>query len=138
MTRPFAFVVPAVAILAACSPPPGVGPAASLRCDAAGAGKSVYIDIEYAPGGMPSATPDPCVISRGTQVEWRGPDGSAQAFEIRYKRANPMPSIPRGRLASKQVGNRQAASGRADAAPGTYDYAIRAGSQERDPAIIIR
>ena len=138
MTRPSVLVLPFALLLGACSQPPGEGPPATVRCDAAGAEEAVYVEIAYAPDGMPIATPYACTVARGTTVEWRGPDGAAQAFEIRFKRGNAMPSVPGGRLQSKGAGTRQVARGRADAAAGRYDYAIRSGSKERDPAIIIR
>ncbi|WP_133478140.1 hypothetical protein [Cognatilysobacter segetis] len=139
MTRPLVLAVPIGLLLAACSRPPGAGgAAAAVRCDAAGAANAVFIEIAYAPDGMPVATPDTCSVARGTDVEWRGPDGTPQAFEIRFKRGNAMPASPEGRVHSAAAGARQVARGRADAAPGRYDYAIRSGSKERDPAIIIR
>jgi len=131
-------MVPAAALaLAACTRPPD-NAAAAKRCDAPDAGNEVYVDVAYDGDGMPSVAPDPCVVVRGTQVEWRGPERSAQAFEIRFKNANPAPSAPRGHVPSKGQGSRQAAWARIDAAPGRYDYGIKAGSKERDPAIIIR
>ncbi|TZF91165.1 hypothetical protein [Cognatilysobacter lacus] len=142
MNRPFALVPLAVIALSGCTraptTPPASGEATVLRCDAPGAGDRVYIDIAYAPDGMPMAMPDTCTVASRTNVEWRGPDGNSQAFDIRFKNANPVPSAPDGQLHSKAGRARQQAWGDVQAAPGRYDYAIRAGSKERDPAIIIR
>jgi hypothetical protein len=138
MKRPLAIVPLAALALAGCARTPDTGTAAEARrCDQAGAGNDVYIELAYAPDGMPVATPDTCAVARGAGVEWRGPDGTAQAFDIRFKRANPIPAAPVG-LHSKADHARQVAWGRIEATPGRYDYAIRSGSKERDPAIIIR
>jgi hypothetical protein len=138
MNRSIALIPFAALALAGCARPPEGGGAAARRCDVAGPGVDVYVELAYAPDGMPIATPDTCTVTRGAGVEWRGPDGNPEPFEIRFKRANPIPAAPQGQLRSKAAHARQVAWGRVDAATGRYDYGIRAGSKERDPAIIIR
>lgn len=136
--KPHVLAPATLAFVAACSPGTEPPPGAAVRCGDAAASSRVFIEIAYAADGMPSATPDECSVAPGTRVEWRGPAGDGRGFDIRFKRENPVPAAPGGVLRSGAADGRQVAAGVLGPTRGRYPYAIRAGSKERDPAIIIR
>ncbi|CAN5662004.1 hypothetical protein BH23PSE2_BH23PSE2_02350 [soil metagenome] len=104
---------------------PGARPGTATR---------VWIRIDYARDGRPSAVPENCHVARGTEVVFRA---NGAPFEIAFKQQSPAgPSAPR-QLPSRAEQGMQKARVRA-AGPGTeYRYGIRANGIEVDPAIII-
>ncbi len=99
-----------------------------------GAATRVWIRIDYARDGRPSAMPENCHVARGTEVVFRA-DGAP--FEIAFKQQSPGgPSAPR-QLPSRAEQGMQKARVRAAGQGAEYRYGIRANGIEVDPAIII-
>lgn len=104
-------------------------------CSVARTGE-VYIQIGYAPSGMPVVNPDRCHVDPGTRITWRGPDNDQRGFVIEFKAASASEQ-GQGRIASEAGRDRSKASIVAKRARGSYAYSIWANGKELDPQIII-
>ncbi|MGY0620001.1 hypothetical protein [Lysobacter sp. A378] len=104
--------------------------------DSAGAA-AVHIDLEY--DGNAVSTPDAvCTVDRGTEITWRAPAGSSEAFQLQFADASPSArGMPRSVDSSEQDG-RQKVMITAGNASGAYEYEIQTRLGGIDPAIIIR
>lgn len=104
--------------------------------DAAPDASKVYINIRYGPGGEPSASPESCEVKRGTQVTWRGPEGSPVAFELDFPGGPPdrAPDLESDFASSEREKVTLIASG----TPGTYKYGIAANGKHVDPDLKIK
>lgn len=107
------------------------------KCGTSSSGP-VYIDIDYAGNGTPVAVQDPCTVAPGTDITWRGPDGSLIPFEIVFAGASPAWHDERPSLMSIAVEKRYKVKIQASDKPGRYKYGIKANGKEIDPVIIIR
>lgn len=101
--------------------------------DRPGSASRVWIRIDYARDGRPSAVPENCHVARGTEVVFRA---EGAPFEIAFKQQSPNPNAPL-QLPSNAEQGMQKARVRAAGARATYRYGIRANGIEVDPAIII-
>lgn len=99
---------------------------------------AVYIEIQYAGDGTPSAVPDTCTVAADTDVTWRGPPGDMVPFEIVFPAASPVWHDERPLLMSSEVDGKYKVKIKVSNKPGTYKYGIKARGKEIDPAIIIR
>jgi hypothetical protein len=98
---------------------------------------AVFIEIAYAPDGMPQVTPQRCRIADATRVTWRGPADEPVVFQIRFKAAAPVIREEGELLASRSPDGRYRVQ-RTLSGSGDYPYAVFANGKELDPAIIIR
>ena len=142
--RAVLFAATFAATLGGCSSLPELGPygpgditSDGTRCSGSVTAGPVYIDVRYAADGTP-IDPGDCTVVAGTRVTWRGPDGEPVTFVIQFKQAAPISGDERGWLPSVQDGRRHKVVRTIDAAPGRYNYGIKANDKELDPAIIIR
>lgn len=99
-----------------------------------GTAARVWIRIDYAGDGRPSAVPENCHVARGTEVVFRA-DGAP--FEIAFKQQSPAGPDAMRRLPSRAEQGMQKARLRAAGPRDTYRYGIRANGIEVDPAIIV-
>lgn len=110
------------------------GDGVACPVDRPGTAGRVWIRIDYARDGRPSAVPENCHVTQGTEVVFRA-DGAP--FEIAFKQQSPGgPNAPR-QLPSRAEQGMQKARVRAAGPRATYHYGIRANGIEVDPAIII-
>lgn len=105
--------------------------------DSAAQSGAVFIEVAYAPDGMPQTTPQRCAIANATRVTWRGPADEPVVFQIRFKAAAPAIREEGELLASRSPDGRYRVQ-RTLSGPGDYPYAVFANGKELDPAIIIR
>lgn len=118
-----------------------LGPAAGpdgAWCGTPGVKGAVYIEIQYAGDGMPSASPSTCTVSPNVDITWRGPAGDLIPFEIVFPGESPAWDDERRQLLSREIDGRYKVKIRASGKAGTYKYGIKANGKELDPAIIIR
>lgn len=99
-----------------------------------GAATRVWIRIDYARDGRPSAMPENCHVAPGTEVVFRA---SGAPFEIAFKQQSPGGSNAPRQLPSRAEQGMQKARLRAAGPRAIYRYGIRANGVEVDPAIII-
>lgn len=64
-----------------------------VQCGANASAAKVYIEIGYS-SGIPTATPDRCEVSSGTEIVWRGRVGDAVAFNLDF--GDESPGLPVG------------------------------------------
>ena len=116
---------------------PAASPDGTL-CGAPDASGAVYIEIQYAGDGTPSAMPDECTVAPNADITWRGPGGDLMPFEIIFPGESPALRDDRSRLTASEADGRYKVKIKAGTKAGTYKYGIRAKGKEIDPAIIIR
>jgi len=99
------------------------------------ASNKVYVNIRFNPGGMPSASPGSCTVKRGSEVTWRGPQGSTVEFELDFPAGPPGHG---GLEAEPDRSERYKVVLVASEAPGTYKYGIAANGKHVDPDLKIK
>jgi len=99
------------------------------------ASNKVYVNIRYAPNGSSSASPESCEVKRGSQVTWRGPQGSAVDFELDFPGGPPGHG---GLESDPDRDERRKVTLPASGAPGTYKYGIAANGKHVDPDLKIK
>lgn len=107
-------------------------------CGIPGVKGAVYVEIQYAGDGTPSAVPSTCTVSPQVDITWRGPAGDMIPFEIVFPGESPAWRDERRQLLSSEVEGRYKVKIKASDKAGTYKYGIKANGKELDPAIIIR
>jgi len=100
-------------------------------------GPTVYVDVNYAADGTPSASPDRCYIDSGTIVVWRDPADRTTMFNLVFSNKATMKEI--ARLRSAQVAGRYKISSKITGSPKDFiKYGIQANGKTVDPAVIIK
>ncbi|WP_342315155.1 hypothetical protein [Lysobacter sp. FW306-1B-D06B] len=104
-----------------------------------GAGpKAVYVDIQYAVDGTPSAVPNKCYVDNGTTVTWRDPADRTTQFNLVFSNAG-LTGTRGGALQAAQAAERYKVAAVIQGRPGdNYKYGIQANGKVVDPAIIIK
>ncbi|MDR0182665.1 hypothetical protein [Lysobacter arvi] len=98
---------------------------------------TVYIDVQYAPDGTPSAQPDVCYVDSGATVVWRDPPERTTAFNLVFTDATS--NKPVAQLKASNVARRYKLSATIRGEPGQrFKYGIQANGRTVDPAVIIK
>lgn len=148
---PAAMAVAAVAVLllSGCPGPSPEGGSASIAADPDGVPcpdtlkspnvPAVYVEIDYAVDGTPSAHPDQCYVDAGTKITWRDPQGKTTAFNLVFADRAPTERALPQNFAATQAAGRYKVSITAHGQKGeNFKYGIQANGKTIDPAIIIK
>ncbi len=102
---------------------------------------AVYIEVTYEKGGVPTVTPDTCLVFANGKITWRGPSKVAQGFKIDFhsKDQAVMTALKTsgGMMKSAAAADRQKFTLTAWDS-GTYTYDVSTAKGVSDPTIIIR
>jgi hypothetical protein len=86
---------------------------------------------------MPSASPEECKVTNGTQIVWRTAENVRGEFEIDFEGESVAgPAAPR-KTRSRENHSRQKATLTTNNRVARYKYAIEANGKRLDPAVII-
>ena len=139
-TTPLLIALSLSLALVACarqSGPPGMADEDGESCASPNHGKKVYIDVTYDASGMPSASPDECKVSNGTDIVWRTPKDVGAEFDIDFEAESVAgPGAPK-KVRSQKSDSRQKVKMTSDNKVSRYKYAIEANGKRVDPAVII-
>ena len=149
-TIPSATAVAAVSVfLAGCSTAAmqatsvrQVAPAAGepVMCPKVDGGKRlpvVYVDVQYAADGTPSAVPDTCYVDSGATVVWRDPPDRTTAFNLVF--SDRVTGTKGGLLGASRAATGYSLSAVINGNPAErIKYGIQANGKTVDPAIIIK
>jgi len=97
----------------------------------------VYVDVQYAPDGTPSASPDQCYITSGTTIVWRDPPDRTTAFNLVF--GDKLTNTREGKLAAARAATGYQLSAVITGQKGqSFKYGIQANGKTVDPAVIIK
>lgn len=119
-----------------------VGPAAGepVMCPKTDGGKKlpiVYVDVQYAADGTPSALPDTCYVDNGATVVWRDPPDRTTAFNLVF--SDKLTGTRGGLLTASSAATGYSLSAVINGSSGQrIKYGIQANGKTVDPAVIIK
>jgi len=99
---------------------------------------TVYVDVQYAPDGTPSAVPNECYIDSGATVVWRDPPDRSTAFNLVFsdkRTGNRVANLKASMAAAKRY--KLSAEIRGESGQ-EFKYGIQANGRTVDPAVIIK
>ena len=111
-----------------------------VMCPKEGGGKKlpiVYVDVQYAADGTPSAVPDTCYVDSGSTVVWRDPPDRTTAFNLVF--SDKLTGTRGGPLTATRATAGYSLSAVISGKPGErIKYGIQANGKTVDPAVIIK
>jgi hypothetical protein len=125
------------ASVAAARMPAADGEVCPNRNNGAKGPMTVYIDVQYAPDGTPSAVPNECYIDSGATIVWRDPVDRTTAFNLVFSDKTTGRELAQLKAAS--VARRYKLSATISGESGQqFKYGIQANGKTVDPAVIIK